>query len=180
LAATLLIRLGEAADGYRTGEPVFVVAGYDFPHAILGVFTTRRTATDSALRGGPDFGVFGPFVALRDLPPPREIPDRHHRLPEIIAGGGCAHMASSALRPAYCPAQLLQLLAFEEVVDITVAMRTRSGGIVSSTYDPREADAVFFTMAALDKFVFPYYAGLLGVEHAAAMRREIVERWSRP
>lgn len=43
------------------------------------------------------------------------------------------------------------------------------------TYQGGEVDALFFSLAALDKFYYPYYARLHGVETAAAMRKKYVE-----
>ena len=66
VSASLLRVLGEAADGYRTGRPLYIVADYRFPHTILGIFPSaeeaRRVAADS-------FGVFGPIVTPRAAEP---------------------------------------------------------------------------------------------------------------
>jgi hypothetical protein len=69
VSATMLRVLAEAADGFRTGRPVFLVADYRFPHNVAGAFATyeearrvRRMQADS----GATFGVFGPYVTRRD------------------------------------------------------------------------------------------------------------------
>jgi hypothetical protein len=40
----------------------------------------------------------------------------------------------------------------------------------------RATDAVFMSLAAIDKFVIPYYTRVLSVEDAAALRQEIVQK----
>jgi hypothetical protein len=45
--------------------------------------------------------------------------------------------------------------------------------------DPREVDAAFFNIAAIDKFVIPYYSALVGPE-AATQLRESIGRQLRP
>ncbi len=42
------------------------------------------------------------------------------------------------------------------------------------TIDPLEVDCLFWGEASFDKFVFPYYAQLYGVEHAAKMKKETI------
>ena len=36
-------------------------------------------------------------------------------------------------------------------------------------------DALFFNLSAFEKFVFPYYAGLYGIEYTAKMREKLLE-----
>jgi hypothetical protein len=37
-------------------------------------------------------------------------------------------------------------------------------------------DALFFSPAAIDKFVIPYYVRIMGVDSAAAYRRRLLSR----
>src|SRR3989442_3629511 len=66
--ATLLKVLGEAVDGYRTGQPVYVVAAFRSPYPVYGVFSTRDSATSALPRAGRGYSVFGPYVAPPDGP----------------------------------------------------------------------------------------------------------------
>jgi hypothetical protein len=78
VSASLLRVLGEVADVYRTGRPVFLVADYRFPHRVIGRFpqtgaTTntaraRRQAEQLQADSGSSFGVFGPYVTAQDPP----------------------------------------------------------------------------------------------------------------
>ncbi len=60
--ASLLRVLAEAADGYRTGERVWVVASYRAPHDIAGAFADPTAAAASAREAGGEYAAFGPYV----------------------------------------------------------------------------------------------------------------------
>lgn len=42
-------------------------------------------------------------------------------------------------------------------------------------FDPADVDALFWSLSALDKFLYPYYTMLYGPEKAAEMRRKYLE-----
>lgn len=132
ISAALARRLAEAADGFRSGKPVYLVADYDAPARVLSFEGEgAEAAAEKAKReaaGGARLGVFGPFLTEPDAGP-----------------GGAA-------RP--------------EVLDVTVRVRLADGTTRTETIAGSEADALFWTRAAVDKFVVPYYAGALGLEHA--------------
>src|SRR5438128_11513087 len=66
--ATLLKVLGEAVDGYRTGQPVYVVAAFRSPYPVYGVFSSRDSATSALPRAGRGYSVFGPYGGPPDGP----------------------------------------------------------------------------------------------------------------
>jgi hypothetical protein len=66
VSATMLRVLAEAADGFRTGRPVFFVADYRFPHNVAGPFETYAQARRVKADSGARLGVFGPYVTPRD------------------------------------------------------------------------------------------------------------------
>jgi hypothetical protein len=68
VSASLLRVLGEVADLYRTGRPVFLVADYRFPHHVIGNFSSRPDAERLRADSGSTFGVFGPYVTPVDPP----------------------------------------------------------------------------------------------------------------
>jgi hypothetical protein len=161
----LLKRLGEAVDGHRTGRPVYVVASYDFPHPVTGVFERQRDARTQADSAGRSFDVFGPYQTVRD---PGEFAAFIMR---------CVHDGRTSMYgPPYCPNRIIVPLA--DVESIMLSVRVRDSTI--SVALPRETDAVFFTLAAIDKFVVPYYTRIVGVDSAAEMRQNIVRRLSPP
>jgi len=53
-----------------------------------------------------------------------------------------------------------------DVVEVTV--RERNGRVIR--IDPNKVDALFWTLAAFDKFIVPYLARVDGAEHAAEQR----------
>jgi hypothetical protein len=54
--------LAEAADGYRTGRPIFFLADYRFPHHLVGPFDSRDEAVRARHDSTATFGVFGPYL----------------------------------------------------------------------------------------------------------------------
>jgi len=129
LSASLLRRLGEAADGYRDGADQYVVAAREFPHKVAGAFQTRAEADAIAAARSSDsvhYGVFGPY---------RTMPD------------------SLATGP-------------EDVVSVTV--KTKNGK--ETTYSADSVDALFWSLAAFDKFIAPNLTAVAGPLYAAEQR----------
>jgi hypothetical protein len=60
------------------------------------------------------------------------------------------------------------------VLSIRITTQTPRGPR-SHDVDPRRADALFFTMSAIDKFLLPYYHKLLGPDYARRLREKSVE-----
>ena len=58
---------------------------------------------------------------------------------------------------------------------VTVEVTSPSGEKWNHTLDPR-TDAVFFSLAAIDKFAIPYYTHIHGVERAAELRRQVLAK----
>lgn len=85
----------------------------------------------------------------------------------------CAHDISSMLiclgggRAAAAPA------AGNEIVSVTVTVRTRRGAATTYTFNAKPVDAIFLTSSALDRFAMPYYIHKVGFDSAAALRQQI-------
>jgi hypothetical protein len=62
VSASMLRVVAEVADGYRTGQPVFFLADYHFPHRVVGPFGSRDEALTARHDSTATFGVFGPYV----------------------------------------------------------------------------------------------------------------------
>ena len=131
LSASLLKRLGEAADGYRDGREVWCVAATKFPHD-LEVFFSESEANKYHSDHTRTHSVFGPFKTGSEVSASSEV---------------------------------------GEVVEITVTIKV-AGKKKDVKIDPKKIDCLFWSESAIDKFVFPYYAQLFGVEHAAKMRKQ--------
>lgn len=160
----LLKRLAEAVDGNRHGGVIYIVARYDSLSPIAGVFRERREAEALARRLGSSHDVFGPY---------RRHPDLSARYPtdEMILFG-CKHNRWTSEYTPICPERVFPL---QSVQEISLTIRMRDG--TTRTMDlGLMTDAVFLSQAAIDKFVIPYYEGIVGVDAAAAMRRDITER----
>ncbi len=77
IAAPLLRRLAEAADAYRTGRPVYVVAANTPPYDVVGTFEDTTAAKAAAARAGTAYRVYGPYVTP---------PDRYRGAPAQVLG----------------------------------------------------------------------------------------------
>jgi hypothetical protein len=76
-SASLLRRLAEAADGYRTGQPVMVIARRAPPHEVHGVFPAEsdwQAELDKANQANPGYEAFGPYVTQADPQDPAQAP----------------------------------------------------------------------------------------------------------
>jgi hypothetical protein len=158
----LLKRLAEVVDGHRTGALLWVVASYDFPHPTAGVFERRLDAERAARDSGHRYDVFGPYKSQQD---PGGF---------VVIIGGCVHLRS-AMEPPYCPQG--PALPLGDVAEMAITARLANGTTRSFPL-AKGSDAVFFTLSAIDKFAMPYYTRILGVDAAAAMRRDVVRRLS--
>ena len=160
MSASLLRRLAEALDGYRSGDTLFVVAAWRFPHTVAGVFANSRQALEIARRRGVDFGVFGPYYAP---------PDSGNEM-MLYALGGCPGLHEP---DSWCPDTMFalsQTVPLASIRDITITIHRKDGGAAERVLAPGDADAVFFTLSAIDKFVMPYYTRVFGAQYAADVR----------
>jgi hypothetical protein len=74
-SASLLRRLGEAADGYRDNRNRWVVADRRFPHRVEDVYLTEAeavaaTAAANAADPGAEYDWFGPYRTAEPTPVP--------------------------------------------------------------------------------------------------------------
>jgi hypothetical protein len=198
--AQVLRRVAEAVDGHRSGRDVWVVASQLDSVNIIGVFESPDSADAAVRRTNPSLLPLrmGPFKTVRDgrfelgflvgchhdgisAMSPRRFGiagiDPGFGLPGTDPGTG-VRPSSSAARdtvPAvppgkYCP---LPVIPRGDIARVTITILKRDGTTVTENL-PLTADAVFFSLSAIDKFAMPYYARVLGAEPAAALRREIV------
>jgi hypothetical protein len=72
VSATMLRVLAEAADAHRTGQPVYLVADYRYPHNIIGQVSSSAEAERLRADSGSTFGIFGPYVTPAEVPPESE------------------------------------------------------------------------------------------------------------
>lgn len=157
-SAALLKRLAEAVDGHRTGARVYLVADLRPPHEVRGIYETESDALARAQADSANLGFFGPFQTERD--------------PGAFLGwfSKCVHL-QSAMHQYYCPGAPVLPLADVDSVIITVRMRDSTTRTIPV---PRGADAIFFTLSAVDKFAIPYYTRVAGLEEAATLRRRLI------
>jgi len=87
VSATMLRVLSEAADVYRTGRPVWLVADYRYPHNVLPGFTSRAAAQQAQKDSAANYGIFGPYVTPRD-PIPATAPKVSRVQVTIQTSGG--------------------------------------------------------------------------------------------
>ncbi len=152
LSAGLLRRVAEAADGFRDGRPAWFLVSQAEPYAVLGVYRDEkpRVAVPGARLVGPyvtprDYDRAVIFVPRPHFPPTRYAMDSLWRLPA---------------RP----------WKVEDVDSMVVTAYHHSGARWRVASPGVQVDALFFTLGAHDKFVFPYYARVAGLGAAKAMR----------
>jgi len=160
MTATLGRVVAEAADGHRTGEPVWVAAGYEFDHPVLGVFPTYDEALAAISDSLETYGVFGPF----------ETPPDIERGPMLLVAIGCHVPGSKRICP-WLPIGPLQLDAVDRM---ELGIFTTAGDTTRYQFSPTDIDALFFTISAFDKFFAPYYTHVYGPEFTSAMREELM------
>jgi hypothetical protein len=159
-----LRRFAEALDGHRVGVPVLIVACRDSGFRVGAVVTTRTEADSVIARIGRCYGVFGPYIPIRDLLAPKAV-------------RGCVHDGHTSNQDPspICPASPFLL---SDVVSMTLVTRLRNGTVHEMPMGP-EVDAIFLSLPAIDKFMIPYYARVIGIDSAAAMRTQIVRGLTR-
>lgn len=163
LTAPMLKRLGEAVDGYRTGHAYWVVMRRTPPHHVRGVFRSADSASAALRSAGAGYATFGPYVAPTD-------PGNELVLYSIAPCPGRHRWDSE------CPEETRRYarVNVRDVDSVVVSIHWRRGGepdVQRHTFNPYGVDALFFTLAAIDKFVVPYYERLYGVEYAAGIRQ---------
>ena len=169
VTATLLRRLGEVVDGHRTGGNIYVVMSYRFPHAVAAITGNRDSAVVLRQQAGGTYDVFGPYSTQADAPQGAY----YAKLP-------CYKVATTSV--IVCPdssgsgtggAQLA------DVLQVVISVKTRDGAVHTQTLTPDRVEAVFFTMASIDKFVIPYYERVLGLAYATDLRARM-QHWYVP
>lgn len=89
-----------------------------------------------------------------------------------VDSGTCVHRPTSTYS---CPTRT-RFIPINEIESISFTIQKKIGGRFTRTFRPESVDAVFFTPDAVEKFVFPYYAGVLGADSAAQMRANYLGR----
>jgi len=153
MSASLARVLGEAADGSRTGDTVFIVASRRFPHPILGVFTDREDALEAAA-DSLDYDVF-PFLTPQDFDRP-------------MVFFGCVHIQETS--KWMCPDMPDPGLFFSQIDSISYTAYTQTQGARRMSFPGSDVDAIFFGFKALDKFMIPYYTDIYGIDFVKQMR----------
>ena len=191
LTPTLLKRIAEAIDGHRVRGDQFVVASWDSLNPVAGVFPSRDDAAALVRQLGNRWNVFGPYVFPCPTPipggpdpcDPDPIPEPcPHVNPSMLwppgprpgRGGGPIPIMIPMTGAPMCPIPgRPPLPPRRDLTEVILTYRFRDG----STHPfalPINTDAVFLTLPAMDKFVFPYYSRIIGLDSTSAWRQRIV------
>jgi hypothetical protein len=156
-SVAVLKRIAEAVEGYPARGTVYVVV--DSVGEVAAVVGSR-TQADSMFANvlGRRGGIHGPYRAA----PPSRL--------SLLAR--CVH--SRSVMRAVCPE-----LPIGDISRLTLMIGLRDG-TSRSVELPIDADALFLTISAFDKFAFPYYARTNGVEAATEMRQRLLAEGRRP
>jgi hypothetical protein len=148
--------LSQAADGYRTGEPLWIVAQSEPDYDVTGVFDDYEQAVE-AQGVEPGLEVFGPYVTDMDFGRPPMFFGACHRPPTRY----------------YLCLDSESLIPMSEIEAISVTVQAVDRAPIEWTLTPEDADAIFFNLSAVDKFLLPYYTTLFGVGYAERVRQEL-------
>lgn len=148
LPASLLRRLGEAADGYRTGLPVWIVADPNYPHDVQGVYGSDTAADSARLIFAPDYEVYGPYRTETDF------------------GRTGQPLVMWCKRPdsRWCEQPGRSVFDREQVLRMTVLILLANGDTVTFEYNPDSVEAFFTSFGGIERLVIPYYSRLNGIE----------------
>lgn len=170
ISPTLTAQLAQAASGFvspqgfRGFQSVYFVASYapvfndqegQDDYGIYGPFTTETEADQSQQQLGDGYAVFGPFSIMPNEftgPPPaptQPIVGSIRLTPRSLLLGGPA----------------LQPIDLSGPVDLPAGTERQ----------PQEYDALFFSQAAVQKFVIPYYTSLYGPEFAVEIQDQLAQ-----
>ena len=145
----------EAVDTWRGQAEAFVVFQNKSPYEIVSVHPTEEAA-QTAVSAKQGLNYFGPVA-----PKPR-VPSFH----PVPKPNGC-----NRPRPVK---DTVSTVVLRNASDIEVARFTVN--IDGSLPNPEsDIEALFLTVAGLDKFMIPYLTRVFGAEYAAASRREWVK-----
>jgi hypothetical protein len=149
----------EAVQSQSNEYGYFVAVGMEFPHEVLAIDRERSRAEEVAGRTRLRYGLIGPILGGQ---------------PMIMMGLAlpCKHRADSYIS---CPDTTMKT-SLQNVQRILIVSQGAGGSDTVMTFVPDSGDAVFFTPSAMEKFVFPYYARVFGVERANRMREEYLNR----
>ena len=195
LSSVALRRIAEALDGTNNLRSAFVLACPDSAYKVAAVVATDTQAVVLRRSLPACYRTYGPYVAgIIDLNSNKAVRgcvhDGHssNQEPNPI-GPGISYVMrrgpATSVRPAappptpaiypICPSSPFQI---SEIASMTLVTRLRDGREHEMLMGP-EVDAIFLSVPAIDKFMVPYYARVLGVDSAAAMRQRIVRSLSR-
>jgi hypothetical protein len=141
----------EAVDTWRGQAEAFVVFKDRPPHEIVSIHPTQPAA-QAAANSGHGLSYFGPVAPATTV----------HSFNQIVKPQGCGLLAL----PQPVSTVVLRSPSNTEVAQFTV-------NIDASTPNPEsDIEALFLTVAGIDKFMIPYLTRVFGTEYAAAKRRE--------
>ncbi len=153
--AVMLKRIAEAVDGNRSGKQVYVVLSGEPLNPPVGVFSDLKEANAQLTAAGKGAQLFGPYQTALD--PGGNI-------------AACVHVTGSRWQTDRCVPPV-RTVRQDDVRSLSLVI-TRLDGTRDSIPLPPNADAVFLSLASIDKFVVPYYARMLGLPAVTAMRQE--------
>jgi hypothetical protein len=128
-------------------------------------FTSEDASAAVDSKGRALYGSFGPFQAQLD-----------GSSPALMYGVVCKRPDTSS-----CPNNPLDSILpvpIDSIEMIRITFEKIDGRSTSTAFRPQGAEAVFFTMSAVDKLLIPYYTLIYGVDYAEQEREEYLRRFT--
>ena len=160
-----LRQLAEVVDGVRTGGRVWVVlCGTTAPYRVLGHYDSAQAAEAAAAQNAADnCHVYGPYVTTPDSG-------------RVVAYGEVCRKRDDS---SCASSDTTSMFSIADVRLVTVTFALASGRAWTTTFRPQDGEAIFFTMAAVDKLLIPYLHRVYGVDYAQRERARLLRSTSR-
>lgn len=156
LSAVMLRRVAAAVDGYRIGGTVWVVMSFTLPYPVDTVVADHNVAIRRQSALGDDYHVLGPYSS----------PANYRLGPQTRMLPFCHDWDSDWCNITYTREETTDLAGMD-----SIGVVGWEGGTEVPLLTTRSPDAIFLTMAAADKFYFPYLASVYGLAYADSVRK---------
>jgi len=162
-----------AVSGYSAGGAVYVVICEtgNKQYKVIAVFGTAAEAQNSA-----NANKTNQYACYVEGPYYNSVGTPNADMTALRYGGGCKKGPDSD-----CIADSTAASAFiaplGSIEAVTITYRLRDGSQRVEQFDPRKVEAIFFTMAAVDRMLIPYYVRVYGLNGAAARREVLLNRY---
>ncbi|MEO8199726.1 MAG: hypothetical protein ABI679_04310 [Gemmatimonadota bacterium] len=147
------------------------LAGQDSPPVVPSLYRQLAEAADGYRTGKETF-----FIAMPT--PPHDVRGPFASRDEAHRAAATAGRRFAVYGPFIASRDSIPRRG-SELVSVSLRFRTNRGDSVVQI-NPREVDALFFSLSSVDKFMIPYYVQVRGLDYASRLRNQIIAFGSGP